>query len=174
MIPGQKRVHLHIVESGMGRISRTPSSERASSSSCRTICRSRRRWKSRLHYDEQARVHVEARDVTSGAVAMAVIVREENRTFLTPDQAQAAEVALRPAAAVAAGEARACAVLRPSPWSTFVPPVGRCKAARQRQCGRLPKAADGQSDDEAPARMRRRCWNARSGRFRCATTAASR
>ncbi|MBL8849785.1 MAG: Hsp70 family protein, partial [Planctomycetaceae bacterium] len=124
VIPGQKRVHLHIVESGSGTdqpyaklgacvIEQLPDNLPVSSPVEVT-----------LHYDEQARVHVEARDVTSGTVAMAVIVREENRTFLTPDQAQAAEVALQPAATPPQETA-----FRPAPApppqaspSSFVPP----------------------------------------------------
>lgn len=95
VIPNQKRVHLQVVESSLNPdhdfeklgdcvIEQLPDGLPVSSPVEVT-----------LRYDEQARVHVEARDPVSGAVAMAVIVREQNRTFLTPDQAQAAEVELQ-------------------------------------------------------------------------------
>ena len=97
VIPNQKRVHLQVVESSLQPeqpfeklgdcvIEKLPDGLPVSSPVEVT-----------LRYDEQARVHVEAKDPISGAVAMAVIVREQNRTFLTPDQAQAAEVALQSA-----------------------------------------------------------------------------
>lgn len=124
VIPGQKRVHLHIVESGLTSgqpcvklgacvIEQLPDDLPVAAPVEVT-----------LRYDEQARVHVEARDVTSGAVAMAVIVREENRTWLTPEQAQAAEVSLQPApdAPSVAPTAASTARRADSPTAEAAPP----------------------------------------------------
>ncbi|MFO1092137.1 MAG: Hsp70 family protein [Planctomycetaceae bacterium] len=96
VIPNQRRVHLQIVESGI-----TPEQPYARLGACVIEQLPENLPVSSpievtLRYDEQARVHVEARDETSGRMAMAVIVREENRTYLTPEQAHAAEVALQP------------------------------------------------------------------------------
>ncbi len=78
VIPNQKRVHLHIIESGtepgqpyveLGTcvIDDLPPNLPEGSQIAVTI-----------RYDEQARVHVSAKDVTSGKVATTEIVREEN------------------------------------------------------------------------------------------------
>ncbi len=78
VIPNQKRVHLHIVESGTDAdqkyvelgtciIDNLPPKLPENSQVSVTI-----------RYDEQARVHVSAKDVTSGKIATTEIVREEN------------------------------------------------------------------------------------------------
>ena len=78
VIANQKRVHLHIIESGtepgqpyveLGTcvIDDLPPNLPENSQISVTI-----------RYDEQARVHVEAKDVTSGKIATTEIVREEN------------------------------------------------------------------------------------------------
>lgn len=78
VIPNQKRVHLHIVESGTDAdqkyvelgtciIDNLPPKLPENSQVSVTIS-----------YDDQARVHVSAKDVTSGKVATTEIVREEN------------------------------------------------------------------------------------------------
>jgi molecular chaperone DnaK len=152
VIPNQKRVHLHIVESGTSTeqpfaklgacvIEQLPEQLPVSSPVEVT-----------LRYDEQARVHVEARDVTSGAVAMAVIVREENRTVLTPEQTQAAEVALQPAASTpepVAGsvlkvplETAAAEQVRSTPPKTVASPPAVVKPPPQSTAARkLPRAS---------------------------------
>ena len=79
VIPNQGRVHLHIVESGTAGdkqfvelgtcvIDDLPPNLPENSQISVTIS-----------YDEQARVHLSAKDVTSGKVATTTIVREENR-----------------------------------------------------------------------------------------------
>ncbi len=78
VIPNQKRVHLHIVESGTDAdqkyvelgtciIDNLPPKLPENSQVSVTI-----------RYDEQARVHVSAKDVTSGKIATTEIVRAEN------------------------------------------------------------------------------------------------
>jgi molecular chaperone DnaK len=139
VIPNQKRVHLHIVESGI-----TPDQPYAKLGACVIEQLPDQLPVSSpvevtIRYDEQARVHVEGKDVTSGAVAMAVIVREENRTFLTPDQAQAAEVALQPATSIAAAKPEPD-VSPALPASTFVKPVAAAKPQAS-AVRKLPKAA---------------------------------
>jgi molecular chaperone DnaK len=94
VVPNQKRVHLHIVESGTNKeqpfvklgacvIEELPPNLPLESPIEVTI-----------RYDEQARVHVSARHVTSGAEAKATIVREENMSYLPSDQARAADLSL--------------------------------------------------------------------------------
>jgi molecular chaperone DnaK len=94
VVPNQKRVHLHIVESGTNKeqpfvklgacvIEELPPNLPLESPIEVTI-----------RYDEQARVHVSARHVTSGAEAKATIVREGNLSYLPSDQARAADVSL--------------------------------------------------------------------------------
>lgn len=150
VIPGQKRVHLQIVESGPNAgepysklgacvIDQLPEGLPVSSPVEVT-----------LRYDAQARVHVEAKDVTSGAIAMAVIVREENRTYLTPEQAQAAEVALQPA------ETRSASGTDPVPEpvlpkATILPPAAAGAKPQASAARKLPKAETGEVATKKPS-----------------------
>jgi molecular chaperone DnaK len=113
VVPNQKRVHLHIVESGTNReqpfvklgacvIEDLPANLPLESPIAVTI-----------RYDEQARVHVEAKDVASGKEAKATIVREENMSYLPSDQARAADVSLAPAP-TPASDSRLPPVVKPA------------------------------------------------------------
>lgn len=78
VVPNQKRVHVHIVESGTG-----PDDGPVELGACvidelPPQLPERAPIQVTIRYDEQARVHVAARDVTSGRTAQAEIVREEN------------------------------------------------------------------------------------------------
>jgi molecular chaperone DnaK len=166
VIPNQKRVHLHIVESGtsldqpfakLGACVIEQLPEQLPVSSPVEVT---------LRYDEQARVHVEAKDVSSGAVAMAVIVREENRTVLTPEQTQAAEVALQPTATTpesVAGsvlkvpsELPAAEKVRPTPPKAVAPPPTVAKPQPQSTAARkLPRTPPKPTSAEAAALLER-------------------
>ncbi len=92
VIKNQKRVHLHIVESGTSEdqpavklgacvVDNLPADLREGSEIAVTIS-----------YDDQARVHVSAKDVTSGKQATTEIVREENLVSQpAPDTAAAGD-----------------------------------------------------------------------------------
>ncbi|MBX3436844.1 MAG: Hsp70 family protein [Planctomycetaceae bacterium] len=78
VIPNQKRVHVHIVESGT-----TEHGEPVELGACvidelPPQLPAKSPIEITIRYDEQARVHVAARDVASGKTAHAEIVREEN------------------------------------------------------------------------------------------------
>lgn len=161
VIPNQKRVHLHIVESGT-----SPDQPYAKLGACVIEQLPEQLPVSSpvevtLRYDEQARVHVEAKDVTSGAVAMAVIVREQNRTVLTADQAQAAEVALRPAAGppetptASPQSAAARAVVPAASLKPVAPPAAKPQA-QATAARKLPRtSATKPSNAEATAMLER-------------------
>ncbi|MCA9074213.1 MAG: Hsp70 family protein [Planctomycetaceae bacterium] len=93
VIPKQKRVHVHVVESGTN-----PEAPPVKLGTCVINELPPELPKGApievtISYDEQARVHVAARDVTSGKTAHAEIVREEN--LLKQDEPpQSVEVAL--------------------------------------------------------------------------------
>jgi molecular chaperone DnaK len=139
VVPNQKRVHLHIVESGTSPeqpfvklgacvIEELPADLPISAPIEVTI-----------RYDEQARVHVAGKDLTSGASAKAVIIREQNMAYLPSEQARAAEVQLAnrkseaaappptppapPPLPAAAAEAVGTSTFRPAIGATKKPPA---------------------------------------------------
>jgi molecular chaperone DnaK len=96
VVPNQKRVHLHIVESGASldqpfvRLGACVVEELPANLPEATPI------EVTIRYDEQARVHVSAVETKSGREAKATIVREENLKHLQGAQARAAEVDLPP------------------------------------------------------------------------------
>ncbi|MEW4530641.1 Hsp70 family protein [Maioricimonas sp. JC845] len=86
VIPNQKRVQLHIVESGTSpeepfvRLGACVIEELAPNLPEGSPI------EVTIRYDDQARVHVSARDVNSGTIAKATIVRQENLLRLPPEQ----------------------------------------------------------------------------------------
>jgi molecular chaperone DnaK len=131
VVPNQKRVHLHIVESGTSPeqpfvklgacvIEELPADLPVSAPIEVTI-----------RYDEQARVHVAGKDLTSGASAKAVIIREQNMAYLPSEQARAAEVQLSSKKSEAASPPVApplpAAAAEAVGGSTFRPAVGATK-----------------------------------------------
>ncbi len=96
VVRNQKRVHLHIVESGTN-----PEQPFVKLGACvidelPPDLPEAAPVEVTIRYDEQARVHVDAKDVTSGKIAKAIIVREENLAHLPQDQARSADVSLSP------------------------------------------------------------------------------
>ena len=119
VVRNQKRVHLHIVESGAN-----PEQPFVKLGACvieelPPDLPEAAPVEVTIRYDEQARVHVDAKDVTSGKMAKAIIVREENLAHLPSDQARAADVSLAPQVQVPASAAAPPAL--PVGASTFRP-----------------------------------------------------
>jgi molecular chaperone DnaK len=179
VVPHQKRVHLHIVESGTGPeqpfvklgacvIEELPADLPISAPIEVTI-----------RYDEQARVHVAGKDLTSGASAKAVIIREQNMSYLPSEQARAAEVQLsskKPEAAAppappplpaAAAEAVGSSTFRPTVGATkkpaAKPPVKKAAPAKPgaaRAVASLDRA-------ERPVPLCNQCGEALDAKGRC-------
>jgi len=78
VIPNQKRVHLRIVESGTAADQKWVELGTCVIESLPEKLPENSQIEVTIHYDEQARVHVSAKDVTSGQQATTEIVRAEN------------------------------------------------------------------------------------------------
>lgn len=182
VVPNQRRVHLHIVESGTNPeqpfvklgacvIEELPADLPVNAPIEVTI-----------RYDEQARVHVAGKDVTSGASARAVIIREQNMSYLPSDQARAAEVQLAsqrapaapPSSVPPAPPAPSSAADAPIGQSTFRPAVTAAGAARKapQRAARKPTAARPVASldrAERPVPLCNRCGEALDSKGRCPT-----
>lgn len=134
VVPNQKRVRLQIVESGADRdkphvklgecvIDGLPD-ELPEGSQIEVLIR----------YDEQARVHVAARDVASGRRASAEILRHENLVPQLKAPAQETDVSLSPGGRQPAGSSKTDSPAPPQPQpvprSTTVPPPAPRPAAQ--------------------------------------------
>lgn len=142
VVRNQKRVHLHIVESGAN-----PEQPFVKLGACvieelPPDLPEAAPVEVTIRYDEQARVHVDAKDVTSGKMAKAIIVREENLAHLPSDQARAADVSLAPQEQAPASAAAPPAL--PVGASTFRPArkqsKKRTRAASKRKTPVSPSA----------------------------------
>lgn len=124
VVEDQRRVHLHIVESGT-----TDDAPPVKLGACLIEdlppgLPLATPIEVTIRYDEQARVHVSARELRSGRSARTSIVREENLIALSAEQMQRADVALMPGASAPTSAPLprpAPRTGRVSPTSTFRP-----------------------------------------------------
>lgn len=119
VVPNQQRVHLHIVESGT-----SPDQPFVKLGACKiddlpANLPEQAPIEVTIRYDAQARVHVEARDKSSGQSAKATIVRPENVAYAPAEQRQAEDVSLE-----AADAAPPAAPEPAAPKATFLPAEG--------------------------------------------------
>ena len=128
VVPNQKRVHLHIVESGTSDtdppvelgacvVDDFPSRLPVGSPIEVTI-----------RYDEQARVHVEARELVSGKSARTTIVRKENVTQGFTEEGASADL-VSAEADVAAPKVRTAGPSQSGTQQPSVPPAARATKA---------------------------------------------
>ncbi len=171
VVAGQRRVHLQIVESGLDAdkppaklgscvIEDLPLDLPEGSEIAVTIS-----------YDEQARVHVSARDVKSGKEATTEIFRQENLVpQLATDQREATDVAVVPQQAASAASSNtkpsapasarpAAPALKPRP----VPPAGAGAA----------KPANPLENSDEPVPLCNSCGEPLDARGRCAACGTS-
>lgn len=155
VVEDQRRVHLHIVESGTSddkppvKLGACVVDDLPAGLPLATPI------EVTIRYDEQARVHVSARELQSGRSARTSIVREENLAGLTPEQNQRAELTLmsagaaepsRPAAPKASTFRPAAPTQKPAPAGpantsrATVPPVGARPPVPQRPAAPLAPA----------------------------------
>lgn len=181
VVPHQKRVHLHIVESGTSPdqpfvklgacvIEELPADLPLSAPIEVTI-----------RYDEQARVHVAGKDLASGASAKAVIIREQNMAYLPSEQARAAEVQLAgkkpeaPAPAAPPPPPLPVAAAEAAGGSTFRPAVGASRKPAAKSPARKPsplkpsaaRAVASLDRAERPVPLCNQCGEALDAKGRC-------
>ncbi len=162
VIPNQRRVRLHIVESGTSPdqpfvklgacvIEELPPDLPVESPIEVTI-----------RYDEQARVHVSAKELTSGAIAKATIVREENLARMEAEQARQADLSLAESDAPAERSAEpppGRSTFQPAPAATSAKPSSR-RRVRSRRSAQLDRA-------ERPVPLCHRCGEPLDHKGRC-------
>ena len=188
VVPNQKRVHLHIVESGISPdqpfvklgacvIEELPADLPVSAPIEVTI-----------RYDEQARVHVAGKDITSGASARAVIIREQNMSYLPSEQARAVEVQLAsqrspaappppplpvspppPAPPTAEAAPVGQSTFRPSPTAPAAARKAPQRAAKKPTVPQPARAVASLDRAERPVPLCNRCGEALDSKGRCPT-----
>ncbi|QDU37924.1 Chaperone protein DnaK [Maioricimonas rarisocia] len=136
VIPNQKRVQLHIVESGTSpeepfvRLGACVIEELAPNLPEGSPI------EVTIRYDDQARVHVSAKDVNSGTIAKATIVRQESLLKLPPEEQQKLEAGMpisrppEPAAESAADVAAPRKKPAAAPQSRLIPTPDSPRAKR--------------------------------------------
>jgi molecular chaperone DnaK len=128
----QKRVHLHIIESGTSTTDEYVRLGTCVIDDLPQVLPVNSPIEVTIRYDEQACVHVSARDVTSGRTAHAQIFRREN--VVTRPRREAPEVLLVDAGDEAGARASVAGARQHMLQSTFVPPpTGGKEAAASRK-----------------------------------------
>ncbi|NOX54802.1 MAG: Hsp70 family protein, partial [Planctomycetes bacterium] len=133
VVPNQKRVHLQIIESGTA-----PDQPYVKLGSCiidhlTPNLPEGSKIDVTIQYDDQARVHVSARDLTGGRQATAQIVREENLLVLPVEASEAAPV-LSPGSAPKSAAAKTAAAAETSaPKRQPATPAGKASTASGRK-----------------------------------------